>query len=288
MFKVLEVHSAYLSWALTLILHILVGFYLLYILKTSYTDYIPSGEQKRVVWYKAPSTTPEQTPSQTVYEQPVQQAITAPAQEYSEVPVQETPMQDTAPSEVNPLRQGRSSQERRSAWTKKAAASTDDQKDKPLTAATFMDAVSRQQAAKRQAHAVYTKQEAVKQGVAAQMREITDGRLRNKIFSALQIACSLNKKDYYTPVPVNTTIVTSLVINQKGEIIAVEVLKSTGTPALDEHIAYLLQSIKKIALPASRTGQDFHTQTFKCRVTCPAGSGRFEFHYDESSGIHIM
>ncbi len=292
MFKVLEVHSAYISWALTLILHLLIGFYLLYILKTAYVDYLPGGGEKRVVWYNAPSTTPPSTPSQTVYEQPIPQSAPAQTSEYSEVPVQEIITQEVVsptepPVEINPLRQGRSVQERRSAWTKKTAAPTDD-KDKPLTAATLMDAISQQQAAKRQAHAVYTKEQAIKEGVAAQMREITDGRLRNKIFSALQIACSLNKKDYYSPVPVDTSIITSLVINQKGEIVAVEVLKSTGTPALDEHIAYLLQSIQKIALPPSRTGQEFYTQTFKCGVRCPAGSGHFEFSYDEHSGIHIL
>jgi outer membrane biosynthesis protein TonB len=276
MFKVLEVHSAYISTALTLIFHLLIGFYLLYILKTAYVDYLPSGGEKRVVWYQAPSTTPT-VPTQTVYEQPIQESATAQATEYAEIPFQEV---------VSPERKGRSAEQRRSAWTKKTV--TEDPQDKPLTAATFMEAISKDQATKRQAQAVYTKEQAIKQGVAAQMREITDGRLRNKIFSALKIACSLNKKEYYAPMPVDTTIITSLVINQKGEIVAVEVLKSTGTPALDEHIAHLLQSIKKIALPPSRSGQDFYTQTFKCRVTCPAGSGHFEFSYDEGSGIHIM
>jgi hypothetical protein len=290
MFKVLEVHSAYISWVLTLIFHLLIGFYLLYVLKTAYVDYPLSGGEKRVVWYKAPSTTPQPPqPSQTVYEQPEQQTSAAQAPEYSEIPVQEVTTHEVeTPVDVSPLRKGRTAEERRSSWTKKTAAPTDEQKDMPLSAASFMDAISKEQAAKRHAHAVYTKEQAIKNGVAAQMREITDGRLRNKIFSALKIACSLNKKDYFSPVPVDSTIITSLVINQKGEIVAVEVLKSTGTPALDEHIAYLLQSIKKIALPPSRSGQDFYTQTFKCRVTYPAGSGHFEFSYDESSGIHIM
>ncbi len=295
MFKVLEVHSAYISWAVTLIFHLLIGFCLLYILKTSHVDYPLGGREKRVVWYKAPSTTAQApAPSQTVYEQPIQQPSAAQTQEYSEIPFQEVapvveaPREIEMPAEVSPLRKGRTAEERRSSWTKKTAAPTDEQKDKPLTAASFMDAISKQQAAKRHAHAVYTKEQAIKNGVAAQMREITDGRLRNKIFSALKIACSLNKKDYFSPVPVDSTIITSIVINQKGEIVAVEILKSTGTPALDEHIAHLLQSIKKIALPPSRSGQDFYTQTFKCRVTCPAGSGHFEFSYDESSGIHIM
>ncbi|MBY0109634.1 MAG: hypothetical protein K2X90_00815 [Candidatus Babeliaceae bacterium] len=287
MFKVLEVHSAYISSVLTTIFHLLIVFYVLYVLKTNYSDYLPGVSEKRVVWYKAPSTKEPQS-SKTIYEQPIQQAAAAKASEYSEIPVAQVAQPSEQLVEVNPLRKGRSAQERRSAWTKKSTSPVDEEKDKPFTAATLMDAISQDQAAKRHAQAVYTKEQAIKQGVAAQMREITDGRIRNKIFSALKIACSLNKKDYYSPVPVDTGIIASLVLNQKGEIVAVEVLKSTGTTALDEHIAYLLQSIKKVALPPSGTGQDFHTQTFKCRVTCPAGSGHFEFSYDESSGIHIM
>ncbi len=288
MFKVLEIHSAYISSVLTITFHLLIVFYVLYVLKTNYSDYLPGVGEKRVVWYKAPSTTSQPPASKTIYEKPMADVAAAQASEYSEIPLAQVTPPVEMPIEVSPLRKGRSAQERRSAWSKKSIRPIEEERDKPLTAATLMNAISQDQSAKRHAQAVYTKEQAIKQGVAAQMREITDGRIRNKIFSALKIACSLNKKDFYSPVPVDTTIITSLVLNAKGEIVAVEVLKSTGTAALDEHIAYLLQSIKKIALPPSHTGQDFHTQTFKCRVTCPAGSGHFEFSYDESSGIHIM
>lgn len=288
MFKVLEVHSAYISTVLAIIFHLIIGFYLLYILKITYEEYLPGAHDKRIVWYQAPQATKQPISAPAVYEQPLQQPVQAEqAPEYAQVPVQEVAAA-TVPLEVLPLRKGRSAEERRAAWSKKSAAPTpDEQKDRPLTAATLTDAISKEQAIKRQAHAVYTKEQAIKQGVAAQMREITNGRMRNKIFSALQIACSLNKKEYHSPMPVNTTVTVSMVFNQKGEIIAVEILKSTGTQALDEHIAYLLQSIKRIALPPSRN-QELYTQTFTCRVTCPAGSGHFEFHYDEGSGIHVM
>lgn len=289
MFKVLEVHSAYISSAITFILHLLAAFFFLYILKTSYVDYLPSSGEKRVVWYNAPTTTPELPMAQPNYQQPDQQPSAASTTQYAEVSSNESIPDHVAehPVEVNPLRQGRSAQDRRSSWSKKSNPS-EATEAKELTAGTLVEAISQQQAIRRQAHAVYTKQEAIKQGVAAQMREITDGKLRNKIFSALQIACQLNKKAYYSPVPINTQIITSLVINQKGEIIAVEVIKSTGTRDLDDHIVMLLQSIKKVAIPPSRTGQEFFTQTFTCGVTAPAGSGTFTFTYPEHSGIHIV
>lgn len=277
MFKVLEVHSAYISTALTVIVHLLAAFYFLYILKVSYGGLLPGTKESKVIWYQAPRTKqPAATPppSAVAYQQPQE---TSPTQ----APVAESAI----PLAVNPERMGRSRQQRRAAWSKAAAQEEEPQ---PITAATIVDAISTQQAAQRHAHAVYTKQEAVANSVAAQMREITQGRMRDKIFSALKIVCSLNRKDYVSPAPVDTTIMTSLVINQKGEIIAVEVLKSTGTQALDEHIVMLLQQIKKVATPPSRNPQELHTQTFACRVQCQTGSNHLEFSYTDSSGIHIM
>lgn len=278
MFKVLEVHSGYVSSALVFIIHLAAAFYFLYILKTSYTDYLPGSTEKKVVWYKAPTTTPEpQIQQPTSYQQPEQVTSPAAAQEVAEV---------TESVAVNPLRMGRSSADRKSAWTKKNI--TEDKEPKKLTAATLMDAISTEQATKRQAHAVYTKQEAVKNAAAAQMREISDGRLRHKIFSAAQMAFDMHKEHYIAAQDIISSITLSLILNPQGEIVAVEVLRSTGTKSLDDHIAKIFQSIKKIALPASRNGQDFLTHTFTGGVRIHAGSGHIIFDYKDASGIHIV
>lgn len=288
MFKVVEVHSGYISSAIALIIHLVAIFYFLYILKTSHEGALPTSAEKKVVWYKAPETTPKPTTPSTSYQEPErQQPVTATALEAAPVTTPEIIIPQEQPVEVSPLRKGRSAQERRAAWAKPAAAATQEE-PKKLTAGSLMDAISQEQARKRQAHAVYTKQEAIKQGIAAQMREITEGRLRHKVFSAMQMAFSLYKEKYVSPVPISSEIHLSLVINQQGEIVAVEVLRSTGTISLDEHLVKIIQSIKKIALPPSKNGQEFHTITFPGKVTIHAGSGQIIFDYKDASGIHIV
>ncbi len=291
MFKVLEVHSRYISSGLAIILHGIILVYILYILKTTAIDYRTKGADKKVVWYQQPAkkATP---PAPAVYKEP-EQAAQAPTQ--GQVPVQHDEPIQTEPALAspveqpiapNPLRKLRSAQERRSAWTKPPAAPT--QEPQKMTAGMLMDAISQQEALKRQAHAVYTKEQAIKEGIAAQMREITQERLRHKIFSAMQMAFDMHKKEYFSPVPIKSTINVSVVINQKGEIVAIEVLKSSGTQSLDEHIVSIIQTIKKIATPPSRNNQEFFTVTFAGNVTIHAGSGHIIFDYQNASGIHVV
>ncbi len=285
MFKAIEIHSGYLSSALAFILHLLAAFYLLYILKITHDAGFSGSPEKRVIWYQAPTINKT---AQLDYQEPkLNEPVSAQAQEVATVPALEsTPAQEIPATPPTPLRKGRSSAERRAAWTK--PTTQEPSEDKKLTAGTFMEAISQEQAQRRQAQAVYSKQEAIKQGIAAQMRELTEGRLRHKVFSAMQMAFDQYPKKFYSPVPIMSAIDLSIVIDPKGKVVAVEVLRSSGVPELDAFLADIIQSIKGIALPASYGNGQMHTLTFPAKVTLHAGTGQIIFDYKDASGMHIV
>jgi len=49
------------------------------------------------------------------------------------------------------------------------------------------------------------------------MREITEGRLRHKVFSAMQMAFDQHKKEYFSPVPIMSNINLAIVLIRKGD-----------------------------------------------------------------------
>jgi hypothetical protein len=104
----------------------------------------------------------------------------------------------------------------------------------------------------------------------------------------MQMAFAADKEEYFSPMPITSSIVLSLIFDQKGKIIAVEILRSTGIASLDEHIARKIQTIKGIALPPSQRNQEFPQLTISAKVTIHAGSGHIIFDYKDASGVHII
>ena len=282
--KVFEVHFGYMCGGIVLLLHIIIGFYLLYVLQIDLGKLeIPTGQ--KVVWYTPPAVKSEPiVPENTAYIPPTQQDSLPAAPAASAAPTAAyAPELPTAPSVVT----ARTAAQRRASWSKVTSA-------EPISTQTDMgriiQEINQEQAQQRAAQAVYTtKNEQVKARAAAQMLELMEERLRRKVTDAITIICHENTIPYHMERAVRTSILFTLVISQEGEILAVEVLRSTGTKSLDDYLAMLLKKIKKITVPPRKQFTGVYTMTIESGVTGEAGTYYPEFtHRDGKSPIHIV